>query len=141
MFKTIVWATDGSPSAEKALPLATGIAKTTGARLVVANVEEVMIGCAGAPISTSDEALRSAVQQNVRMAEREGVKVEFRSAQAPAGNAAGAIVDIAKDVGADVLVAGARGRGPLAGLILGSVALRLLQTAPCPVLIAPEHSG
>jgi nucleotide-binding universal stress UspA family protein len=58
-----------------------------------------------------------------------------------AGSAAGAIVDLAKGVGADLIIAGSRGRGPLVGLILGSVALRLLQTAPCPVLIVPERPG
>jgi nucleotide-binding universal stress UspA family protein len=128
VFTTIVWATDGSPSADKALPLAKGLARTTGARLVVAHVEEVVIGRAGAPVSTANEALKTALQQNMRTLEREGIRVEFRSRQAPAGNAAAAIVDLAKDMGADLIVAGTRGRGPLAGLILGSVALRLLQT-------------
>lgn len=140
MFKTIIWATDGSASAEKALPVATGLAKTMDARLVAAHVEEVVIGRAGASISTGDEALQDALNEHVRKAEREGVPVELRSARAAAGDAASAIVDIAEDVGADLIVAGSRGRGPLAGLILGSVALRLLQTAPCPVLIVPERS-
>jgi nucleotide-binding universal stress UspA family protein len=37
----------------------------------------------------------------------------------------------------DLLVVGNRGHGPIAGLFLGSVALRLIQTAPFPVLMVP----
>jgi nucleotide-binding universal stress UspA family protein len=72
VFKTIIWATDGSASAEKALPVATGLAKTMDAQLVAANVEEVVIGRAGASISTGDEALQDALNEHVRNAEREG---------------------------------------------------------------------
>jgi nucleotide-binding universal stress UspA family protein len=142
VFTTIVWATDGSPSAQKALPVARGLAQTTGAQLVVSHVEELVIGRAGPPTkSGDDEALETALHEQITSLEREGIRAEFRSAQAAKGNAAAAIVDLAKDVSADLIVAGTRGRGPIAGLILGSVALRLLQTAPCPVLIVPEHSG
>jgi nucleotide-binding universal stress UspA family protein len=141
VFTTIVWATDGSPSAENALPLAKGLARASGARLVVAHVEEVVIDRAGAPISADGEGLETVLRRDSAALEREGIRVEFRSTQAPAGSAAGAIVDLAKGMGAGLIVAGSRGRGPLAGLILGSVALRLLQTAPCPVLIVPERPG
>jgi nucleotide-binding universal stress UspA family protein len=141
VFTTIVWATDGSSSADNALPLAKGLAQANGARLVVAHVEEVVIGRAGAPISTDDEALDTALNRDVAALERDGIRVEYRSTQEPAGSAAAAIVDLAKGMGADLIVAGSRGRGPLVGLILGSVALRLLQTAPCPVLIVPEQPG
>jgi len=38
----------------------------------------------------------------------------------------------------DLLVAGSRGYGPMARLLLGSVSSRLVATAPCPVLIVPR---
>jgi nucleotide-binding universal stress UspA family protein len=141
VFKTIIWATDGSASAEKALPVATGLVQTLGGRLVIAHIEEVTIGHAGAPMRAGDEAQQAALNDQIRKAEDAGVPFEFRSARAAAGDAASAIVHIAEDVGADLVVAGSRGRGPLAGLILGSVALRLLQTASCPVLIVPERAS
>src|SRR5690606_27392682 len=72
-FKTIIWATDGSASAAKALPMASGLAKTMGGRLVIAHVEEVVVGRAGAPTSTGDEAQQTALNEHVRMAERHGV--------------------------------------------------------------------
>jgi nucleotide-binding universal stress UspA family protein len=140
VFNTIICATDGSASAEKALPVAASLAKTTGGRLVLAHIDEVTVSSAGVPIGTGDEAMQDALNKHVRKVEHEGVPVEFRSAKAAAGDAASAIVRIAEDVEADLIVAGSRGRGPLAGLILGSVALRLLQSASCPVLIVPERS-
>jgi nucleotide-binding universal stress UspA family protein len=47
------------------------------------------------------------------------------------------IADVARDSGADLIVAGARGRTQLSGLLLGSVTQRLLHLGPCPVLVVP----
>lgn len=50
-----------------------------------------------------------------------------------------AILDLAKEADVDLIVVGDRGYGPLAGLMLGSVALRLLQAARFPVLLVPTQ--
>jgi nucleotide-binding universal stress UspA family protein len=46
------------------------------------------------------------------------------------------IVDEARGFSADVVVAGSRGHGPIATLVLGSVSAELVDHAPCPVLVA-----
>jgi nucleotide-binding universal stress UspA family protein len=65
-------------------------------------------------------------------------KVEWeRSAEE--GQAAAAIVDQAKHVKADMIVMGTHGRSALQHMLLGSVAEKVVRTAPCPVLtIRPE---
>ena len=46
----------------------------------------------------------------------------------------------ASEGGYDLLVVGSRGRGALGELILGSVSQRLVDDAPCPVLIAGKDA-
>ncbi len=52
-----------------------------------------------------------------------------------------AIVEYARDHHIDLIVMGTHGRGPLAHLLMGSVAEQVVRTAPCPVLTVrhPEH--
>jgi nucleotide-binding universal stress UspA family protein len=51
------------------------------------------------------------------------------------------IINFAKDMKADVIIMGTHGRGAMAHLLMGSVAERVVRTAPCPVLTVkhPEH--
>jgi nucleotide-binding universal stress UspA family protein len=60
----------------------------------------------------------------------EGVELEPLAIE---GAAASVLVEVAKD--ADLLVVGSRGRGELAGLLLGSISQQVAQHAPCPVVI------
>ena len=52
-----------------------------------------------------------------------------------------AIVQYSKDAEIDLIVMGTHGRGAVAHLLMGSVAERVVRTAPCPVLTVrhPEH--
>ncbi len=54
-----------------------------------------------------------------------------------AGDPAEVLIDTAKRKHADAIVAGRRGRGRLAGLLLGSVSQKLTCLAPCPVIVVP----
>ena len=60
------------------------------------------------------------------------VEVESRIMEEPAAEA---ITDIARIEKCDLIVLGTRGLTNLAGLIVGSVTNRVLQTAPCSVLV------
>ena len=57
----------------------------------------------------------------------------------PAGNPADAIVAAADDYDTDLVVVGARGKGGMARLLLGSVSEKVLRDARCPVLIVKER--
>jgi nucleotide-binding universal stress UspA family protein len=60
---------------------------------------------------------------------------------AMAGGPAHVIADAATKVGADLIVTGSRGHTALAGIMLGSVAQRLLHLAHCPVLVVPKGAA
>ena len=49
--------------------------------------------------------------------------------------AAPTIAEVAAEEGADLVVVGTQGRGVLDRLVVGSVAERVVRTAPCPVLV------
>ena len=52
---------------------------------------------------------------------------------------ANAITDYAKEHAIDVIVVGTHGRGPVQHFLMGSVAERVVRTAPCPVLTVRAH--
>jgi len=54
------------------------------------------------------------------------------------GRAASMIVDEAREFGADVVVVGHRGHGPIETLLLGSVSAEVVDHAPCPVLVVRD---
>jgi universal stress protein A len=57
------------------------------------------------------------------------------------GNPFEEIVNAAKETGVDLIVIGSHGSGGLGRLLLGSTAERVIQYAPCPVLVVKEAAG
>ena len=57
------------------------------------------------------------------------------------GRAASVIVDTARDIGADLVVLGARGHGAIEAAFLGSVSAEVVDQAPCAVLVARGPSA
>jgi nucleotide-binding universal stress UspA family protein len=141
MFKVIVWTTDGSSGAEQALPYAKSLAQADGARLIVVHVNEFSAGRAPGPVNLNEDKVQAAIGKQVADLKQEGLKATLQLADVMAGGAAHVIAEIANEEGADLIVAGTRGHGPLSGLLLGSVTQRLLQIANCPVLVVPPKSA
>ena len=143
MFKTVVWASDGSAAAERALPFAKGVAQSSGGRLIVVYVNELRVDSRAALATTianiEDEEL-AAVRRQAEALQQDGVAAEFVTGDVTVGGVARVIADLARDAGADLIVTGTRGRNPLVGLLVGSVASRLLEVAPCPFSPCPRHS-
>jgi nucleotide-binding universal stress UspA family protein len=63
-------------------------------------------------------------------------RVEADTALVPSRGAE-ALLSVAEERGAAMIVVGATERGPLAGAVLGSVPYRLVHTTTVPVLVVP----
>lgn len=66
--------------------------------------------------------------------EAEGVPHSISHPDIGSGTASDAVLGIAADVGADLLIVGIHRRSPVGKALLGSNAQRILLSAPCPVL-------
>src|SRR5436305_6161932 len=138
MFKTILWATDGSANADRALPFAKELAETSEAKLVVGHCKELFTGrAAGLPVNADEPDIIAKIRDQVAELRSVGVDVHDEIVTATGVGAPTVIADIAKDVDADIIVVGTRGHSALVGLLVGSVTQRLLHVAPCSVLAVP----
>jgi nucleotide-binding universal stress UspA family protein len=145
MFKKIVWATDGSENSERALEYVKSLARESGASVVAAHCEEILVaagGRGGPSLDPGEGELHAEIARQVEELKAAGVDVTVRRGSAPAGagGVAHVISEIAKEEGADLIVAGRRGHSAIGGL-LGSVTQRLLGIAECPVLVVPHAAA
>jgi nucleotide-binding universal stress UspA family protein len=141
MFKKVIWATDGSESADRALELAKSLVSEGGGSLLAVHAIEYLVGpgSRGAPTANPDEDDREAkIAKQVADLRAAGVDADVRIVESGAGSAAHTVARVGEEEGADLIVAGTRGHTPLAGLLLGSVTQRLLSISPCPVLVVPK---
>jgi nucleotide-binding universal stress UspA family protein len=140
MFSNIVWATDGSEHADRALDYATRLADNERARLHVVHIVETIVGgrVAGQRAFLNEDQLDAKINAQAEEVSRH-YRIETAVHMAPSGisNIADCIAEIAADSRADLIVVGTRGHSPIGGLILGSVTQRLLHVASCPVLAVP----
>jgi len=140
MFKTVVWATDGSESADRALSYAKTLAAEGRGKLVAVFAEEHFVGRSSPyPVLADADELKAKIHEQIAQARSEGLDASFRIVPGITPGSAHMIADAAREEHADAIVAGTRGHGPVAGLLLGSVTQRLLHIAPCPVLVIPSH--
>jgi nucleotide-binding universal stress UspA family protein len=142
MFKRVIWATDGSESADKTLEHVKALVSELGSELlVVYNEEFTMPGKGGAslPVHGDEEVVQDKINRQVEELSKDGVSVRLEITKSKVGNAAHQIAEVAAKEGTELIVVGTRGHTYLRGLLLGSVTERLLQIAPCPVLSIPTR--
>lgn len=140
MFKKIVWATDGSESADRALELVKSLGSEAGATVLALHSVEYVTGpgARGAfPQAADEDERQSKITKQVAELEGQGLTITLKVVHSGMSGAAHSIAEIAEQEGADLIVVGTRGHTALAGLLLGSVTQRLLHIAPCPVLAVP----
>jgi nucleotide-binding universal stress UspA family protein len=140
MLKSIAWATDGSPSARQAFTVAKELARVHESRLLILHVQETGITRARL-LADANDHIPVSLERVVEQLRAEGIDAELAVGEASDGAAHRTILDLAEEADVDLIIVGNRGHGPLAGLMLGSVALRLLQAARFPVLLVPSYRG
>jgi nucleotide-binding universal stress UspA family protein len=143
LFRSIVVGTDGSETASEAVRQAVELAKATGAKVELVSAYE--------PVS--NQRLREESQQvpddmQWMVNPREDVDATLESATAVAdeagvetqtfarqGDPADAILDVAEETKADLIVVGNKGMTGARRFLLGSVPNKVSHHAPCSVLI------
>lgn len=143
MFKRIVVGTDGSETAQVAVSHATELAKATGATLEIVSAYEPVPSDRLREESSQvpgDVAhgvgprgdVNASLENAAAAARQAGVEVNTHSRE---GEAADAILDVADETGADLVVVGNKGMTGARRFLLGSVPNKVSHHAPCSVMI------
>ncbi|MEI6448040.1 MAG: universal stress protein [Actinomycetes bacterium] len=142
MFQKIVVGTDGSETADEAVRKAAELARAVSATLEIVSAYEPV-----APSRLREEAVdvpkdvewtvnpREDVDHTLGNAEAmvgAGVDVKLHARQ---GDPADAIIDVAEEVGADLIIVGNKGMTGARRFLLVSVPNKISHHAPCAVLI------
>ena len=141
----ILLATDGSPHADLAALKAVDLAKSTKARLHVVAVGRTF------PAAVYD-VYTEAGREDLRREAQEVLDQQVRKIEEAGGTVAiahlkmnerrdEAIVHLAEDIDADLIVIGSRGFGGLRRALLGNVADSVVRHAHCPVLVVRPTQG
>jgi nucleotide-binding universal stress UspA family protein len=137
MFSNIVVGTNGSPRAKTAVTMAVALARLSGATVHLVYAVKVppiptSVGHLGDPVipGVVKDAVDAVLTEAAALAD--GVTVETYAASF---SPADAVIRIAEQVGADLVVIGAKGTRGTRRLI-GSIPSAVANGAPCPVLIA-----
>jgi len=143
--KTVLVPTDFSDASESALRYGKAMARAFGASLHVVHVMEDLLAHAWAAevYVASMPQLRDEIEKESRQRLgtllTDGELKELRAETALlAGNPFLEIVRYAKAHNIDLIVMGTHGRGPIAHMLLGSVAEKVVRKSPCPVLTVRE---
>jgi nucleotide-binding universal stress UspA family protein len=143
----VLVATDFSEASKAALVYGRELAHTFGARLDVLHVVPNLAKYYAAESYTStfpeiEEGMEQAAEHEIDRLltdedRRRGGRAILRTWESPADG----ITRHAREANIDLIVMGTHGRGGVSHLLLGSVAERVVRTAPCPVLTVrhPEH--
>lgn len=136
MFNKVLVAVDGSSDSDKAMPLAIEVAKLSKGEIVILHVREHTVRRGADWDLESDEDTQTIVDKAVAAAKKGGVKATSEVRAVLYGSIAPAILEVANETKADLIVMGSRGRSEIASVLLGSVAHKVIHLSDRPVLIA-----
>lgn len=131
----ILLATDGSEDAELAARVATDLSTRFGSSLHVVYAWHTV------PSPHFESYIRSQLGDAAKelltkaVARIEGAGGVVAGAHLEEGRTVDAVLGSAEELGADLIVLGSRGHGPVGRLVIGSVSEGVVRHAPCPVLV------
>ncbi len=143
MFRSIVVGTDGSETATQAVRQAVELAKATGAKIELVSAYEPVSSQRLREESTQvpddmqwmvnpREDVDATLEDAAEVAKNDGVEATPHARQ---GDPADAILDVAEETKADLIVVGNKGMTGARRFLLGSVPNKVSHHAPCSVLI------
>lgn len=143
MYRKILVPLDGSATAARGLEEAVGLARATGASLVLVHVIDAFplamdMTSAGAWEAMVDGLRKHGqglLEQARSVARDHGVQASDKLVEFPASRVADAIIDEAVAQGCDLIVMGSHGRRGFSHAMLGSDAERVLKASRVPVLV------
>ena len=140
----IMVATDGSDGANCAVDQAAKLVKAVGGDLLIITIGGNLSGEETRQLARAegniDDVLQALSTRILTKAEERTRRLGVSNVQVQAGwgDVAQAIIEIAARKGVDAIALGRRGRGRLAGLLLGSVSQKVVSLAPCAVVVVPS---
>ena len=146
--ENILVATDFGEASEAALRYGRDFARNFGARLHVIHVSGNALGWVGpesvaVDIAAVQAEIDEAARRKLRVLVNDDDRRELKAVEVVTNGRTPAyeIVSYARDSKIDLIVLGTHGRGAMAHMVMGSVAEKVVRTAPCPVLTVrhPEH--
>jgi nucleotide-binding universal stress UspA family protein len=141
MLEKLLLAVDDSAHSRKAVPVTVELARAGGGTVHVLNVRELHYPVPPTVVGDTPEESQRLVDEVVAELERAGIKAEGSVRPSTGGSPAGAILEHARDIGAGMVVVGSHGRSNLGGLLLGSVAHKVIQLSACPVLVVRDEAS
>jgi nucleotide-binding universal stress UspA family protein len=135
MFERIVLAVDSWDQAKEAVAAAVDLATKSRGEVLVVHVHDVGLASRETVDLETPFDARLLTEAALEMVTRAGVSARSELRAARSTDVATEILRGARDFAADTIVLGSRGLGDFAGLLLGSVAHRVIQLADCPVVV------
>jgi nucleotide-binding universal stress UspA family protein len=135
MYEKILAAVDESDVADRVLAAASDLAALSHGEVFVLHLHEREPSKFGVTSIETSSGAQSVVDAAVQKLTAAGVKASGTARDSLFGFAARAIISEADSRDVGVIVMGSRGRGDLAGLLVGSTAHRVIHLANRPVLV------
>jgi nucleotide-binding universal stress UspA family protein len=141
-FRTVLLATDLSPTSEAATTAGLELAATVGARLLAVSViDPGALRLSGGRYFARVDQVRAererVAQELVARGRSMGVDVGFLVWEGEPGES---IIEAAEAESADLIVVGSHGRGAVGRFLIGSVSDHVVRNASCPVLVVRSSS-